>query len=259
MLVRETAAVSDFRNLYLVAGLRGGFERTSSMDPGLAEVALLHTLDERWGVPPPWGACDSGADLEGTGQDVLRGWCHVDLRRSNDAPHPEDVPLGGLLRTMSDALELFGASLLTGVDAIVPLGCVGEPMWWRVAGSVVRNRALSREPARVIVQACEAWPESHPLRPDPHAVVRTLSDFVDVRAAMGDIPSAPYPAAFGPTPFAFGVEHPWAASDTDPFRAEIVLPVWTIDDAAWLAEAVCVACARAGSVGDVQVALRRVG
>ena len=71
--------MSKFRNLYLVAGLRGDFERGLSMPTELAEVALLHTL-ERWGVPPPWGRCDSGADLESPGNDVLRGWCHVDLR-----------------------------------------------------------------------------------------------------------------------------------------------------------------------------------
>lgn len=248
-----------FRNLYLLAGLRGGFESLSPIEAHLAEFAMLHTLDERWGVPPPWGACDSGADLQSPGDEILRGWCHVDLGTANEAPHPADTPLAGLLRSMWDALELFGKCRLTGVDAIVPLDCVGEPMRQRVAGSVIRNRHAFDQPARVLIQVSDAWPEPVPAASDSSAVVATLSEMVDVQRVMGDVPFASYPASFAPSPFAFGVEHPWAASETDPFRAEIALPVWTVDDAAWLAEAVCLACARSGRTGDVQVAVRRIG
>ena len=259
IFVRETARVNEFRNLYLLAGLRGDFERDSSIAAETAEVSLLHTLDDRWGVSPPWGACDSGADLQSSGDDVLRGWGHVDLRVTDETPPPSDVPLAGLVRTMWDALELYGRTTLTGADAIVPLDCVGDPLWRRVAGSLIRDRYRGSErTARVLVQVSSAYSGSS-VQPDPGAILATLSEFVKVEAAMGAVPFALYPPSFAPNPFAFGVEHPWASSDTDPFRAEIALPVWTVDDAAWLAEAVCASCARASDARDVQVALRLVG
>jgi hypothetical protein len=259
MFVRQTARVNEFHNLYLVAGLRGGFERDPSIAPGGAEFSLLHILDHAWGVAPPWGACDSGADLQSSGDHVLRGWGHVDLRVTDETPSPNDVPLAGLLRTMWDALELYGRATLTGADAIVPLDCVGDPVWRRVAGSVIRDRYRGSEPpARVLVQASSAWPSSS-VQPDPDPILATLSEFVEVKAVMGALPFASYPPSFAPSPFAFGVEHPWASSETDPFRAEIALPLWTVDDVAWLAEAVCASCARAGDTRDVQVAIRLVG
>lgn len=251
--------MSDVRNFYLLAGLRGNFERHSSIAAETAEFSLLHTLDYQWGISPPWGACDAGVDFEGSGDDVLRGWGHVDLRVARKTPLPSDVPLAGLLRTMWDALELYGKATLTGADAIVPLACVGDALYARVAGSVIRNRYLAaKRTARVLVQVSGAWPASS-VQLDPGAILATLSELVEVEAAMGAVPFASYPASFAPNPFAFGVEHPWAASDTDPFRAEISLPVWTVDDVAWLAEAVCSSVARAGKTSDVQVAVRLVG
>lgn len=250
--------MDEFRNLYLLAGLRGDFEANSSIAAETAEFSLLHTLDSRWGVELPWGACDSGADLESPGDDLLRGWGHVDLRSERETP-PNDVPLAGLLRTMWDALELYGKATLTGADAIVPLEYVGDRLRTRVAGSVIDDRKLIAEgPARVLVQASEAWPDPSSAQLDPDAILAALSEFVEVEAAMGEVPFASYPPSFAPNPFVFGVEHPWAASDTDPFRAEITHPVWTVDAAAWLAEAVCASCSRAGDARDVQVALRLV-
>jgi len=250
--------VNEFRNLYLLAGLRGDFECDASIAAETAEVSLLHTLDETWGISPPWGACDSGADLQSSGDDVLRGWGHVDLRVTEETPPPGDVPLAGLLRTMWDALELYGKATLTGADAIVPLDCVGDPLWKRVGSSVIRHRYRGSEPtARVLVQVSTGSSDSS-VQPDPGAILATLSEFVEVDASMGAVPFASYPPSFAASPFAFGVEHPWAPSDTDPFRAEISLPVWTVDDAAWLAEAVCASCARAGTARDVQIALRLV-
>jgi len=263
IFVRDIAGVNDFRSFYLLAGLRGNFERDASLAAYTAEVSLLHTLDDRWGIEPPWGACDSGVDLESSGDDVLRGWAHVDLRVRSDTSLPSDVALAGLLRTMWDALELYGNATLTGADAIVPLQCVGDALWTRVAGSVLRDRRHGPErPARVLVQATSnAWPDSSspPPQHDPVSIVGTLSEFVAVEAAMGAVPFASYPPSFAPSPFAFGMEHPWAASDTDPYRAEIKLPSWTVDDAGWLAEAVCAAYARVDDASDVQVALRLVG
>jgi len=250
--------VNELHNLYLVAGIRGDFECDGAIAADTAEFALLHTLDYRWGVSPPWGACDAGVDLQSAGGDVLRGWGHVDLRVSREAPSPNDVPVAGFLRTMWDALELYGKATLTGADAIVPLDCVGEALWKRVAGSVIRGRYRgSDRAAQVLVQVSDAWSSSSVQR-DPDAIVATLSDFVEVKAMMGAVPFASYPPSFAPNPFAFGVEHPWASSETDPFRAEVALPVWTIDDAAWLIEAVCASSAGAGDARDVQVALRLV-
>lgn len=192
--------VESFRNFYLLAGLRGGFQCRSRVDAGIVEGEMLHTFDERWGVPPPWGACDSGADLDSPGDEVLRGWCHVDLRITNDAPDPADAPLAGLLRSMWDALELFGECRLSGVDAIVPLECIGESMSRRVAvaGTVIRNRHRHAfgQPARVLIQASDAWPGSAPTDWDFRAVVASLSDLVDVQRVMDDVPFASYPPSF---------------------------------------------------------------
>ena len=251
--------MTDFRNLYLLAGLRGGFEQHASIATETAEFSLLHMLDDGWGVTPPWGACDSGADLETAGDDVLRGWAHVDLRTALETPPPNDVALAGLLRTMWDALELYGKATLTGADAIVPLECVGDSLWTRVAGSVIRSRnRRPSSPARALVQVASAWSDSSSQQLDHEPILRCLSEFVEVTAAMDSVPFASYPPSLSPSPFAFGVEHPWGSSDTDPFRAEVALPIWSVDDVAWLAEAACSACARAGGVGDVQLALRLV-
>jgi hypothetical protein len=253
-------AVTEVRNFYLLAGLRGDFKRDASIATETVEFSLLHTLDYAWGVTPPWGACDSGADLESVGDDVLRAWAHVDLRVASETPSPIDVALAGLIRTMWDALELYGRATLTGIDAIVPLECVGDSLLKRVAGSVSRSRTRRlASPVRVLVQAANAWPDSSSRRLDHDAILACLSEFVELKAAMGSVPFASYPPSLSPSPFAFGVEHPWASSDTDPFRAEVALPIWTVDDAAWLAEAACSSCARAGGAEDVQLALRLVG
>jgi hypothetical protein len=250
--VREP--VNEFRNLYLLAGLRGAFERRPSIDPDLAESALLHTLQDRWGLPAPWGACDSGADLDTPGDGVLRGWCHVDLRLDDESPHPNDVPLAGLLRTMWDALELFGSSTLTGVDAILPLDCVGERMWQRVASSATFHGFASEHQVRVVVQLAESYPDAPPLQFDLEEMVAELSESVEVGAAMGDVPLASYPDFVAEHPFG---PAPWAAANPNPFRVELAIQAWSIDDAAWLAELVAVACARTGCVDDVEIALRR--
>jgi hypothetical protein len=247
--------MNEFRNLYLLAGVRGGFERSGSVEPYLAETVLIHTLGERWGIPPPWGACDSGADLESSGDRIVRGWGHVDLR-VDESSLPKDVPLAGLLRTMWDALELFGTCTLTGLDAIVPLACAGEPMWRRVASSTVFHGAGSNSPVQVAVQITESYSDAPRLRLNPETLAGVLSEFVEVGASMGDVPLASYPDGSAEHPFG---PAPWAEPDTnrDPLRVEVPLGNWSIDVAAWLAEVTCVACARAGCTDDVQVALRR--
>lgn len=249
--------MNEFRNLYLLAGLCGGFETNGSINAFPADTALLHTLDA-WGVQAPWGPCDSGVDLDSPGDGVLRGWCHVDLRGTDEAPRG-DVPLSGLLRTMWDALELYGQSTLTGIDAIVPLECAGEAMLHRVFGSVIRDRRASERPASVLIQVHEEYSEGVPDKRDPDAAAAALSELVEVQAVMGDVPLASPSVSFKGSPFSFGVERrPWLALDTDPFRAEVRLPVWTIDDAAWLAEAVTTAYTPTARNGEVQVAVRRL-
>jgi hypothetical protein len=255
--VREPA-MNEFRNLYLLAGLRGGFERIASLEPYLAETALLHTLDHRWGVPPPWGPCDSGADLETPGEGVVRGWAHVDLRLSDESFQPSDVPLAGLLRTMWDALDLFGRCALTGLDAIVPLACAGEPMWRRVAGATIYHRAALEGSVRVALQITESYSDSPALKLDPETLAGGLSEFVEVGTTMGDVPLASYPDQSAKQPFGLAAR---AAPDANPnpLRVEVELGAWSIDDAAWLAEVMCVACTRMGCTDDVQIAVRRLG
>jgi hypothetical protein len=237
-------------NLYLIAGIRGSFELRSARVPDAAEAELLHTLD-RWGVSPPWGACDSGCDLESPGDDVLRGWCHVDLGGFGESP-PEDAPVSALLRTTWDTLQLFGATTLTGVDAIVPLACAGEPLWRRVAGSVVRDDSRGADDApspRVSIQAGPAWSPSSRDQWETQEILERLSELVDIAASMDAVEHIAYPGPTTPDPF--------APSDPDLVRAEAVLRDWMIDDAAWLVEAFCASCRRAGLRGDVQIAVRR--
>jgi hypothetical protein len=146
-----------FRNRYLLAGVRGDWTAFPGRGSVSAGVDVLHTLEDQWGVPAPWGACDSGVDLESLGDDVLRAWAHVDLRIGDDQ-RPVDVPVVGLLRTMWDSLELFGRVTLTGVDVIAPLDCVDERLGSRVAMSPVRSKGrASDESPRVHAQAVTPW------------------------------------------------------------------------------------------------------
>ena len=246
-----------FRNVYLLGGVRGDYRLRSARVPVGVDVALLHIMDMHWGTPPPWGACDSGADLEGPGDDALRGWTHVDLR-GEDGSVPNDVPIAGLLRTMWDALELFGSIRLSGVDVIAPVEYVSDSLRSRVFGSGVGDPARASElPTRVLAQATSAWgPTSSQSGWDTSRILEALGQAVEVGATMDAVPLASYPPSSSPSPFAFGIEHPWAPSETNPFRAEIVLSSWTIDDAAWLAERVAAACSQAGVDDDVQIAVR---
>jgi hypothetical protein len=151
-------------------------------------------------------------------------------------------------------LELFGSCTLTGVDALVPLTCVGDPMWQRVAGSSIYHRSASELPVRVTVQIAES-PGTSPLQVDLKAMVASLSEFALVAAVMGDVPLASYPDSVVEHPFG---PSPWAAPNRDPFRVELAISAWSIDDAAWLAEVVSLLCARTGCVDDVEIALRRI-
>lgn len=242
---------SSNENLYLVVGVRGDYSPRATSIPEGVDFALLHALDERWGIPVPWGACDSGCDLESSGGDVLRGWSHVDLRPA--LPHedvvPQDVPAAGLLRSLWDSLELFGKTTLTGVDAIVPLACAGDRLRERVAESVLRDGARSSDaPSHAIVHAGSPW---HDAPTDPWssaAILDDLSQLTDVVASMERVEHVAYPAPTGPDPF--------APSDPDLVRFEVRLPDWTIDDAAWLVEATSTSCRRAGVTGAIQIAVR---
>jgi hypothetical protein len=216
--------------------------------PDGVEFALLHTLDDRWGLSPPWGACDSGCDLESSGDDVLRGWCHVDLRGAGAATL-EDVPVAALLRSTWDALELFGTTTLTGVDTIVPLACAGDRLAARIEGSVVRDRARASDAlVPVAIHAGPAWPSARPEPWDERAILERLSRLVEITASMDAVERVAYPAPTLPDPF--------TPSDPDLVRAEVVLLEWTIDDVAWLVEAMCASCREAGVRADVQVAVR---
>jgi hypothetical protein len=256
MFRRHKSDTEMFRNLYLLAAIRGGYERNPRrvVVEDTLDFELLHTADWRWGIALPWGACDSGSNLDGAG-NVSRAWAHVDLRLRDEFPN--DVPISGLLRSMWDALELYGALSLTGVDVSAPLACAGERLRARVFASPVRNvpDAVER-PHRVLLQAGS---QSSSGLGAPDEILETLREFAVVRATMDDVPFASYPPSPNPHPFVYGVEHPWGPADTNPFRAEVAMPVWSIDDAAWLAEVVCLSCSHAGVSDDVQVAVRLLG
>ena len=189
---------------------------------------------------------------------ALRAWAHVALRTGDN--RPQDAPLAGLLRTMWDGLELFGTTTLSGVDAVVPLACVGERLWRRVGSSSIRNaERRATDAPRNSVQATEMWREPGDYGPswDVERILGALSSLIDVRASMASVPRAAFPPSGSQDVFALGVEQLWSC-ETDPFRAEVMLNAWTIDDVAWAAEVVSHACAAAGIVEDVQISVQRL-
>lgn len=212
--------------------------------PDSVEVALGNTLD-RWGIsPPPWAPCDSGADFTSLGSDVLRCWNHVDLGvGSGQTPH-EDIPISGLLRTTWDGMELYGHLVLTGVDAIVPTRFAGEAMSRRIFGSVLRDPA--RRPTRHANVAVAAR-AVHAADWDVDAVSAALAGLVRVRKGVEIPPLFPSRPSLTPTPF---MPH-----EKYSFGSAVVLDAWTIDDAAWLAEAVSVSCLRGGVPDDIEIAI----
>jgi hypothetical protein len=252
--VREPPGVNDFRNLYLLAGLRGSFERTTLRESYLAEAALADT-PTRWGIHAPWGPCDGGADLDSVGDNLVRGWAHVDLRTDDAAPRPDDVSLAGLLRSMWDSLELFGNCTLTGLDAIVPIDCVGTTMRQRVVGSAVFHRLGSERPVRIAVQVADWRYDDQPLQLDRAAVLSELSTLAEALTVTGDAPPVSYPESSAEHPFGPSPRH---QHGVEPFAVEVTVPTWSIDDAAWLAEVLSVACVQATGSDEVEIALRRI-
>lgn len=229
---------------YLFAGIRGAFIVSSALSISGIDGTILHTLDDRWGITPPWGACDSGTDTESPGHYSLRGWTHVDLgvERSGMAI---DVPLAALIRSTWDGLEIYGDVTPFGIDAIVPLNRVGDRMIRRVGFSPMRDRRSSEGPT-AIIQVGRAWST------DP-AVNVLATDFITEARQFGESieNSRPYELVFPSSPA------------PDPFRvheislsAVMTVPRWTIDALGWLAELTCVCLNRAGVLQDV---LLRIG
>ena len=233
----------------LIVGIRGDFRsRARRVDAASVGSVLPHTL-ERWGITPqPWRLCDSGADLDTAGANVLRGWNHVALERTGGPIR--DLPISALMRTTWDGLELFGTLMLTGVDAIVPPDYSVSAMLERLAASTVRDSDRQVLPApMILVEAGRAWPTSPVILWNPSALLEAMSELVDVdNTGAESLPRAEYLSTDAPSPF--------ASSDENPFRAQVVLRDWTVDDAAWLAEVVAVSCRRVGIRQDVQVAVR---
>jgi hypothetical protein len=211
-------------------------------------MALSHTF-QRWGIAaPPWGTGASGLDLESPGDEALRAWNQVDLVTSEERA-PADVPISALLRVMWDTLDIFGTVSLSGVDVIVPVECVSTRTWKRVAGSVVRDddRRTGRQ-SLALLEVGRAWPDAPADSWDTQEILRNLSTLCHARAV-----TSPELSFHPPSP----IEHPFIPSDPLPLRAEVVLPDWTIDDAAWLAEAISISCSKAEVTHDVLIALRR--
>lgn len=247
--MRAVTVEADPENRYLIAGVRGGFTSRTPAAPAAVGGVLLHTL-ERWGVSaPPWGPCDSDADLESVGSDVLRGWAHVDLGGLN-SQHVPDAPVSALLRTTWDALELYGTVTLTGVDAIVPLRAVEDATRIRVANSVVTDadRALPDRP-KVTLELDSASGEVETTR------VWAATSLVEALAELVGSVAASRTAA-RPRSTASPARNPFRRLGKSAFAAQVTVPAWTIDDAAWLVEAAAVACRSAGILDDVQIVTR---
>jgi hypothetical protein len=238
----EADEIDEFGNVYLIAGVRGDFRLHSATVPVGVEAAILHTL-ERWGISPPWGPCDSGADLSTHGDHILRGWSHVDL---GSAEQRTDVPLTALLRTTCDGLELYGSIKLSGVDADVPTWRAAESLSQRLWLEVRDASRAPAKPPRVLVQAGTGR-GSDPITWDATGILETLSKFVPVHRAMDGVAPASYTGSG---------ESPFVPSGDDTFRAEVTLPNWTIDDASWLAEVMASSCYRAGIKRSVMIAVR---
>jgi hypothetical protein len=239
---------SNFRNLYLLAGIRGEYEPRFPVSSERVGNYLVHGLED-WGIPSPWGPCDSGAYLESEG-DVLRTWAHVDLRMADGDPERDDVPVAGLLQSAWDILDLFGTLSLTGIDAMVPLPCAGDGLRQRVNGSWVMDEVRARRPdRRARVTAARTYYEFAPTPAwDHQAILEALSKLIHVEATMDEVPSIEYSES----------DSPFGTSDPDPVRAEVLLPDWTIADAAWLAEAIAMSCREVGIQSDAEIAVRLV-
>ena len=241
--------VVELENVSVLVGVRGRFQpRTPRIGAEALEVAISDAFN-RWGFPVgAWGPCDSGADPESPEPDAMRGWAHFELV-SPVQTEDLDLPVQGFARTTWDALELFGQIDLAGLDAIVPTACAGDRMWARVAGSVLRGAGRASNPrAHARIQAGRAWREAPAAAGDSRAILDVLSELVEISAAMDEVALAAYPA--GPR------VNPFVPREDDPVRAEVLLPAWTLDDAAWLAEAMCVSCRRAGVAQDLLLSVR---
>jgi hypothetical protein len=254
----------SYRNLYLLAGIWGDYRILGPGKDYDFELGLLRTFEE-WGVQLAWGPCDSGVDLLGAGEDRLRAWGHVDLRRSM-GDEPEDVPVTGLLRSMWDQLDLWGSfARLSGVVAIVPTVLCGRLLARRVglrwSTLFDADRTAGASPVRVELEIVEAWGDpTRWIDWRSSGVIDHLRERVDVSSFMDRAVARPYPPSAIVHPFVapLEVEQPFMPRQTEPFFAEVTLPVWSIDDAAWLVEAAADACHRAEIDDDVEIRVRSV-
>jgi len=237
---------NEVNNRYLILGFQGGWEPRWSRIPDGIEAAVRHTLDERWGIPAPWGACDSGVDLESQGTHVLRAWAQVELG-VRDSTSTDDVPAAGLLRTIWDTLEIFGRPSISGVRAIVPLVCAGEQLLRRVVSSILPRRGTGTPRQRVLIQLDRAWPTNPPILWQSSSILESMTSLTNAEVVTSEDTRTPNAVSAFPTPF--------ASVDARTFGIEAGLPAWTVDDAGWLVEAVSLACHRAGIAADMQIAL----
>jgi hypothetical protein len=238
-------------NLYLIIGIRGEFvPNTASLLPETVADAVSHA-PERWGMPTPWGPCDSGVDVTTKGSSILRAWNHVDLRRSDDDRVPDDVPASGLFRTTWDSLEIFGSIALASVDMIAPARCAGPGLCRRVASSVLRpSERHSSAATPTIVEVTSARAEEKRVGWDYGSVIAAMRNLYTLDVSL-----------YEPRRISRSASIPgdlFDLHDPDPFGLEVSLPEWSVDDAAWLVEAVLGACSHAGITEDVLVTARAV-
>lgn len=235
-------ATGDHSNL--VVGVYGSFREVIVRDTEAAEFAILHTFD-RWGTPRPWGPCESAVDLDDPDLEALRAWSHVHLYR---AISRGDVPINAACRAIWDGLELFGSLVLTGIDVLTPVDDVAERMAERVLTSGVRDRVRDSDfKTGLLVIVADAWEESS-AEWDATRVVRELSPLVGSEQVLSNRPASVL--------FTSRIGNPFHMVDDPPVVLHTEIPRWSVDDAAWLAEAMCVALNRSGINCDVQISIR---
>jgi hypothetical protein len=233
--VVSSAVETQPRERDVIVGVRGSFEpRTAQVASELAAV-MPHTM-QRWGVEPaPWHPADGGGDLQSSGETLMRGWAHVVVPGV-------DLPLSGILRSVWDALELYGHTVLTGVVVITTVDGIGSDLATRVAGLgrtvlLAQEREVAPKP-RVLATVGFAWNEGDAalqgLADDLGKAVAKVTDLTVSAVSHGSV------QGFASVPD--DPESPFVVPNSGAVHFTMELPVWTIDDAAWLAEGFASAC-----------------
>jgi hypothetical protein len=108
---------------------------------------------------------------------------------------------------------------------------------------------VTEDSYRVLVQVGRAARDSaRTTKIDSNMILSTLSGLAEVQRIVDVIDNVKYPPS--------AIDQPFGSPNSILFVGELVLPNWSIDDAAWVVEAICISCTQAGVTEDVEVAVR---